>query len=66
MPDFMRSLVFTGSRRGPLLMSDTELEKVIELRDQVVRIWGLLRSSENFDPTLLQPILQVRTIIVYE
>lgn len=59
MPDFMRSLVFTGSRRGPLLMSDTELEKVIELRDQVVRIWGLLRSSENFDPTLLQPILQV-------
>lgn len=59
MPDFMRSLVFTGSRRGPLLMSDTELEKVIELRDQVFRIWGLLRSSENFDPTLLQPILQV-------
>lgn len=47
-------------------MSDTELEKVIELRDQVFRIWGLLRSSENFDPTLLQPILQVRTIIVYE
>lgn len=66
MPDFMRSLVFTGSRRGPLLMSVTELEKVIELRDQVFRIWGLLRSSENFDPTLLQPILQVRTIIVYE
>ncbi|KAL9414482.1 hypothetical protein AB3S75_042869 [Citrus x aurantiifolia] len=59
MPDFMRSLVFTGSRRGPLLMSVTELEKVIELRDQVFRIWGLLRSSENFDPTLLQPILQV-------
>ncbi|KAH9658630.1 protein ACTIVITY OF BC1 COMPLEX KINASE 3 [Citrus sinensis] len=59
MPDFMRSLVFTGSRRGPLLMSDTELEKVIELRDQVFRIWGLLRSSENFDPTLLQPILQI-------
>lgn len=59
MPDFMRNLVFTGSTRGPLVMSDTELEKVIELRDQVVRIWGLLRSSENFDPTLLQPILQV-------
>lgn len=59
IPDFMRNLVFTGSTRGPLVMSDTELEKVIELRDQVVRIWGLLRSSENFDPTLLQPILQV-------
>lgn len=59
MPDFMRNLVFTGSTRGPLVMSDTEFEKVIELRDQVVRIWGLLRSSENFDPTLLQPILQV-------
>lgn len=62
IPDFMRTLVFNGNTRGPLVMSDTELKSMIELRDQVFRIWGLLRSSENFDPTLLQPVVQVRTI----
>ncbi|KAJ4720392.1 ABC1-like kinase [Melia azedarach] len=59
IPDFMRTLVFNGNTRGPLVMSDTELKSMIELRDQVFRIWGLLRSSENFDPTLLQPVVQV-------
>lgn len=59
LPDFMRSLVFNGSANGPLRMSGTELKSMIELRDQVFRIWALLRTSENFDPALLQPILQV-------
>jgi predicted unusual protein kinase regulating ubiquinone biosynthesis (AarF/ABC1/UbiB family) len=59
MPDFMRNLVFNGSARSPLAMSDSELEIMIELRGQVLRIWGLLQTSESFDPALLQPILQV-------
>ncbi|KAM7266508.1 hypothetical protein ACFE04_004405 [Oxalis oulophora] len=58
MPDFMRTLVFNGSARPPLAMSDSELAIMIELRDRVLRIWGLLRTSESFDPALLQPILQ--------
>lgn len=60
IPDFMRTLLFNGNANGPLVMNDNELESVIELRDQVFRIWVLLRTSDNFDPALLQPILQVR------
>ncbi|PPE01683.1 hypothetical protein GOBAR_DD01339 [Gossypium barbadense] len=56
VPSFMRSLIFNGN--GALAMSSAELQSMMELRDQVFRIWGLLRSSENFDPALLQPILQ--------
>ncbi|PQM34610.1 putative aarF domain-containing protein kinase [Prunus yedoensis var. nudiflora] len=59
MPNFMRALVVNGNATGPLVMSIAEQESMIELRDQVFRIWGLLRSSESFDPALLQPILQV-------
>ncbi|KAK9271262.1 hypothetical protein L1049_026852 [Liquidambar formosana] len=59
IPDLMRALIFNGNATGPLLMSDTEQESMLQLRDQVSRIWGLLRSSDNFDPALLQPILQV-------
>ncbi|XP_021813297.1 protein ACTIVITY OF BC1 COMPLEX KINASE 3, chloroplastic isoform X2 [Prunus avium] len=59
LPNFMRALVVNGNATGPLVMSIAEQESMIELRDQVFRIWGLLRSSESFDPALLQPILQV-------
>ncbi|KAK4753093.1 hypothetical protein SAY87_021891 [Trapa incisa] len=59
IPDFMRTLLFNGNANGPLVMNDNELKGMIELRDQVFRIWGLLRTSESFDPALLQPILQV-------
>ncbi|KAF3944624.1 hypothetical protein ACB098_01G088200 [Castanea mollissima] len=59
IPDLMRTLMFNGNATGPLMMSDSERESMIGLRDQVLRIWFLLQSSENFDPALLQPILQV-------
>ncbi|KAL0016670.1 hypothetical protein SO802_003739 [Lithocarpus litseifolius] len=59
IPDLMRTLMFNGNATGPLMMSDTERESMIGLRDQVLRIWVLLQSSENFDPAILQPILQV-------
>lgn len=65
MPNFMRAFVVNGNATGPLVMSIAEQESMIELRDQVFRIWGLLRSSESFDPALLQPILQVRTMFVF-
>lgn len=65
LPNFMRALVVNGNATGPLVMSIAEQESMIELRDQVFRIWGLLRSSESFDPALLQPILQVRTMFVF-
>ncbi|XP_030513488.1 protein ACTIVITY OF BC1 COMPLEX KINASE 3, chloroplastic [Rhodamnia argentea] len=58
-PAFMRTLLFNGNANGPLVMNDDELKRMIGLRDQVMRIWGLLRTSQSFDPSLLQPILQV-------
>lgn len=67
MPDFMRTLIFNvnGNSFGPLVMSNAEQQSLIELRNQVSRIWVLLQSSENFDPASLQPILQVSTTIIH-
>ncbi|KAF2290134.1 hypothetical protein GH714_003525 [Hevea brasiliensis] len=59
IPDFMRTLIVNGNVNGLTMMNDTEIQSMIELRDKILRIWGLLRSSEDFDPALLQPILQV-------
>ncbi|WCJ41901.1 Protein kinase superfamily protein [Euphorbia peplus] len=59
IPDFMRSLIFNGNMTRPLTMSESEMQSVIELRDQIFRIWGLLQTSNDFDPALLQPIIQV-------
>ncbi|KAG0459737.1 hypothetical protein HPP92_022865 [Vanilla planifolia] len=59
IPQPIRSLMNNGNQNGLLNLSDGERERMLELRDRVFRIWGLLRSSNNFDPSLLQPILQV-------
>ncbi|XP_009610213.1 protein ACTIVITY OF BC1 COMPLEX KINASE 3, chloroplastic [Nicotiana tabacum] len=59
IPGPMRTFVFNGSANGPFTISSAEKQSLMELRTQVITIWGLLRSSENFDPSLLQPILQV-------
>lgn len=64
IPDFMRLLIFRDDSSRTLGISNAEQESMVELRDQVLRIWTLLQSSENFDPTLLQPILQVRISIL--
>ncbi|CAA2954532.1 uncharacterized aarF domain-containing kinase At1g79600, chloroplastic [Olea europaea subsp. europaea] len=57
--ELMRTLIFNGSATGPFAMTTAEQESMLGLRAQVLRIWGLLRSSENFDPSILLPILQV-------
>ncbi|AES87391.1 putative cadmium-transporting ATPase [Medicago truncatula] len=59
VPDFLRNLVFNGNAKDPLMMSETERQSIVELRDQVIRIWRILQSSNDFDPSLLLPILQV-------
>ncbi|TVU18813.1 hypothetical protein EJB05_34927, partial [Eragrostis curvula] len=58
-PEFVKTIVSNGNPGGPFKLSDIEREQMIELRDRVFRIWGLLRSSDNFDPSILQPIVQV-------
>ncbi|XP_019171981.1 PREDICTED: uncharacterized aarF domain-containing protein kinase At1g79600, chloroplastic [Ipomoea nil] len=59
IPGPMRTIIFNGNAAGPLVMNPAEQESMMDLRAQVFRIWGLLRSSESFDPSLLQPILQI-------
>ncbi|KAI5641855.1 hypothetical protein M9H77_00079 [Catharanthus roseus] len=59
LPVFARTLISSGNASGPFVISVAEQESMMELRAQVIRVWELLRSSRNFDPALLQPILQV-------
>lgn len=61
IPEFMRALAPNGSSLGPFKLKEGEQERMLELRDRVFRIWSLLRSSENFDPSVLLPVLQVFT-----
>ncbi|KAL8218356.1 hypothetical protein R6Q57_021729 [Mikania cordata] len=58
IPGPLRSFLPNGNGIGTP-MTDVEIENMMALRQQVLRIWGLLRSSDNIDPTILQPILQV-------
>lgn len=61
MPDFMKAFISNVNASGPFNfnLSEHEQAQMVELRDRVFRIWNLLRSSGNFDPSLLWPIFQV-------
>eukprot|EP01018_Ginkgo_biloba_P031849 Gb_35844 [translate_table: standard] len=59
VPEPIRTLIPSGNGNGFLRMTDNEQAAMIELRDRVFRIWGLLRSSRGFDPELLQPIVEI-------
>lgn len=63
LPDFVRILIPNGDASGPLVMPSAERGSLVELRDQVLRVWRLLQSSNDFDPSLLLPIVQVKVII---
>ncbi|KAL5203245.1 hypothetical protein ABZP36_014197 [Zizania latifolia] len=58
-PEFLKPLISSGNPAGPFKISKVEREQMIELRDRVFRIWGLLRSSDGFDPSILQPVVQM-------
>lgn len=64
VPDFIRTFFFNINATGPFVMNNAERESMLTLRAQVFRIWELLRSSDNFDPSVLQPILQVRILYI--
>ncbi|KAJ3676497.1 hypothetical protein LUZ60_003909 [Juncus effusus] len=59
VPDFVKPVVGGGVVGGLLKLREDERDAMMELRGTVLRIWGLLRASDSFDPTILQPILQV-------
>lgn len=64
VPDLVRTLLNVNGT-SPFVMNSAEQESMLELRAQVFRIWELLRSSDNFDPSIFQPILQVRIQYIY-
>ncbi|XP_051131369.1 protein ACTIVITY OF BC1 COMPLEX KINASE 3, chloroplastic [Andrographis paniculata] len=59
IPGLIQPFIFNVSAIGTLGMKTAELESMLELRAQVLRIWELLRSSNSFDPSILLPILEV-------
>jgi len=61
IPVPLRSLMSNGNAL-PFRIDDGDQARMLEFRDRVFRIWGLLRSSDNFDPSLLLPILQVTSL----
>lgn len=65
IPAPLKTFIPNGNGIGTPL-TDAEMESMMELRQQVLRIWGLLRSSNNIDPTILQPIVQVRIELLLE
>ncbi|XP_008782652.1 protein ACTIVITY OF BC1 COMPLEX KINASE 3, chloroplastic [Phoenix dactylifera] len=58
IPDFVKTLINNGNAIAPKL-SAAEQERLLELRERVLSVWTLLRSSDNFDPSILQPIVKV-------
>lgn len=43
----------------PIRTSVQDQSSMLALRDQVLRIYGLLQSSRGFDPAMLQPLVEV-------
>jgi aarF domain-containing kinase len=43
----------------PVNASTKDQAAMLMLREQVLRVWGLLQSSRGFDPAMLQPLVQV-------
>lgn len=44
----------------PIQVSLRDQAAMLALREQVLRIYGLLQSSRGFDPAMLQPLVEVR------
>lgn len=59
VPQPIKSIFANGSDLGPLRMKESDISAIVNLREQILRIWNLLRTSEGFDPAVLQPIVQV-------
>jgi hypothetical protein len=50
---------FTAGGGTSTALTLEEERQVMELREQVLRVWALLTSSKGFDPAVLRPLLQL-------
>lgn len=55
----IKSIFASRSDGGPLRMKESDLSTMLALREQILRIWNLLRTSDGFNPASLQPVVQV-------
>jgi len=55
---------FTAGATSSTALTPEEERQVMELREQVLRVWALLTSSKGFDPAVLRPLLQLAQVRV--
>eukprot|EP00850_Spirogloea_muscicola_P016873 SM000140S00622 [mRNA] locus=s140:349317:356585:+ [translate_table: standard] len=48
-----------GAAWMPVQVRDVDRAAILELRDQVLRVWALLNTSAGFQPSMLQPLVEV-------
>eukprot|EP00850_Spirogloea_muscicola_P018939 SM000179S03411 [mRNA] locus=s179:170051:173945:+ [translate_table: standard] len=48
-----------GAAWMPVQVRDIDRAAMLELRDQVLRVWALLNTSAGFQPSMLQPLVEV-------
>lgn len=59
VPQPLKNLLPDRNSSNILRMKEGEVVAMLNLRQQILRIWGLLRASDGFDPALLQPVVEV-------
>eukprot|EP00249_Psilotum_nudum_P020738 c27825_g1_i3 orf=355-2457(-) len=59
VPEPVKALFPGGNITGILRVKERDLATMLNLRAQVLRVWGYLQSSSDFDPALLQPVVEV-------
>ncbi|BFI41682.1 aarF domain-containing kinase [Marchantia polymorpha subsp. ruderalis] len=57
VPQPLRDFIDRGN--NVIRIKESEEIEMLALREQVLRIWNLLRSTSGFDPASLQPIVEV-------
>lgn len=59
VPEPLKNFLVGGNNASVLRIKESEIVSMLSLREQVIRIWGLLRTSDGFDPSVLQPLVEV-------
>ncbi|KAH7433681.1 hypothetical protein KP509_07G081000 [Ceratopteris richardii] len=59
VPQPIKSILGSGNDWGLLKIKESDISEMLTLREQILRIWNLLRTSDGFDPSSLQPVLEV-------
>ncbi|KAL2608261.1 hypothetical protein R1flu_026834 [Riccia fluitans] len=59
VPEPLKAFIDRGAVSSIIKIKESEETEMLALREQVLRIWSLLRNSRGFDPSILQPIVEI-------